>query len=112
MMRQRIWTVLATLFVVAATPLFAEEIIYFTNGSSMPILDAVYADIGDEQDLRSGLSTFSARMSNLAGIIEAADTHALVIVDEIGEGTEPGEGAALAQSILEARSCADHGFGM
>lgn len=71
------------------------------RGSRMPVFDAVCADIGDEQDLRSGLSTFSARMSNLAGVIARADSRTLVIVDEIGEGTEPGEGAALAQSILE-----------
>ena len=71
-------------------------------GSRVPILDAVFADIGDEQDLRSGLSTFSARMANLASIVEQADARTLVIADEIGEGTEPGEGAALAQAILEA----------
>jgi len=71
-------------------------------GTRVPILDAVFADIGDEQDLRSGLSTFSARMANLAAIVEQADSRTLVIADEIGEGTEPGEGAALAQAILEA----------
>lgn len=71
-------------------------------GSRVPILDSVFADIGDEQDLRSGLSTFSARMANLASIVEQADARTLVIADEIGEGTEPGEGAALAQAILEA----------
>jgi DNA mismatch repair protein MutS2 len=95
-------TVLAKAIGLAALAVRAGLHVPCSEHSSMPILDAVYADIGDEQDLRSGLSTFSARMSNLAGIIEAADTHALVIVDEIGEGTEPGEGAALAQSILEA----------
>ena len=58
--------------------------------------------IGDEQDLRAGLSTFSARMANLAAIAAQADPRTLVIADEIGEGTEPGEGAALAQAILEA----------
>ena len=71
-------------------------------GSRVPILDAVFADIGDEQDLRAGLSTFSARMANLATIVLSADARTLVIADEIGEGTEPGEGAALAQAILEA----------
>jgi DNA mismatch repair protein MutS2 len=70
--------------------------------SRVPILDAVFADIGDEQDLRAGLSTFSARMANLAAIVHSADARTLVIADEIGEGTEPGEGAALAQAILEA----------
>ena len=70
--------------------------------SRLPVFDAVSADIGDEQDLRSGLSTFSARMSNLARIAAEADGKTLVIVDEIGEGTEPAEGAALAQALLEA----------
>jgi DNA mismatch repair protein MutS2 len=70
--------------------------------SRMPLMDRVSADIGDEQDLRSGLSTFSARMSNLAQIVAEADARTLVIVDEVGEGTEPGEGASLAQAILEA----------
>jgi DNA mismatch repair protein MutS2 len=70
-------------------------------GSRVPIQDRVSADIGDEQDLRSGLSTFSARMSNLSRIAAEADDRTLVILDEIGEGTEPGEGAALAQAVLE-----------
>jgi DNA mismatch repair protein MutS2 len=72
------------------------------SGSSAPIVDAVFAELGDEQDLRAGLSTFSARMANLAAIVARADAHTLVIADEVGEGTEPGEGAALAQAILEA----------
>jgi DNA mismatch repair protein MutS2 len=70
--------------------------------SSMPLFDGVFADIGDEQDLRAGLSTFSARMTNLARIVAEAGPDSLVVVDEVGEGTEPGEGAALAQSMLEA----------
>ena len=72
------------------------------EGSAFPIVDAVFAEIGDEQDLRAGLSTFSARMANLAAVVAQADESSLVIADEIGEGTEPGEGAALAQAILEA----------
>ncbi len=72
------------------------------TGGRLPIFDSVWADIGDEQDLRAGLSTFSARMANLARIVEAADPATLVIVDEVGEGTEPSEGAALAEAILEA----------
>ena len=71
-------------------------------GSSMPLFDGIFADIGDEQDLRAGLSTFSARMTNLARIVDEAGQGSLVVVDEVGEGTEPGEGAALAQSMLEA----------
>jgi len=72
------------------------------ESSAIPLFDAVCAEIGDEQDLRAGLSTFSARMANLAAITAQADERTLVIADEIGEGTEPGEGAALAQAILEA----------
>lgn len=72
------------------------------EGSALPLVDAVFAEIGDEQDLRAGLSTFSARMANLAAIVAQADAQSLVIADEIGDGTEPGEGAALAQAILEA----------
>jgi DNA mismatch repair protein MutS2 len=71
-------------------------------GSRMSICDSVLADIGDEQDLRAGLSTFSARMRNASRILAEADAGSLVILDEIGEGTEPGEGAALAQALLEA----------
>jgi DNA mismatch repair protein MutS2 len=72
------------------------------EGSRMSIPDAVLVDIGDDQDLRAGLSTFSARMRNAARILASAGAHTLVILDEIGEGTEPGEGAALAQALLEA----------
>ncbi len=70
-------------------------------GSRLPAFDALFADIGDLQDLRAGLSTFSARMQHLARILEVADPKTLVILDEVGEGTEPGEGAALAQAALE-----------
>ncbi len=70
-------------------------------GSRLPVFDALYADIGDEQDLRAGLSTFSARMRHVAALLEHADAHTLAILDEVGEGTEPGEGAALAQAVLE-----------
>ncbi|MEE8558031.1 MAG: Smr/MutS family protein [Myxococcota bacterium] len=71
-------------------------------GSTLPLFDAVFADIGDEQDLRAGLSTFSARMTNLAEIVRRSGPRSLVVLDEVGEGTEPGEGAALAQALLEA----------
>ncbi len=94
-------TVLAKAIALAALSVRAGLYPACDQRSSMPAFDAVYADIGDEQDLRAGLSTFSARMSNLAGILAAERACPLVIVDEIGEGTEPGEGAALAQAILE-----------
>ena len=60
------------------------------------------ADIGDAQDLREHLSTFSAHIANLAGIVRAADARTLVVLDEVGVGTDPSEGAALAQAVLEA----------
>ncbi len=95
-------TVVAKAIGLAALALRAGLQVPCEPGSRMPIFDSVFADIGDEQDLRQGLSTFSARMANLAGIVSRADRDTLVIVDEVGEGTEPGEGAALPQAILEA----------
>jgi DNA mismatch repair protein MutS2 len=94
-------TVVAKAVGLAALAVRAGLHVACAPGSSLPVFDGVSADIGDEQDLRSGLSTFSARMSNLAGILALADSDTLVILDELGDGTEPGEGAALAQSVLE-----------
>ena len=71
-------------------------------GARVDFLTRVLADIGDAQSLRESLSTFSAHLANLARIVDAADEHALVVLDEIGDGTDPGEGAALAQAVLEA----------
>jgi len=70
-------------------------------GSRIPLVDAVLADIGDEQDLRSNLSTFSAHLANLAEIVRTATPRSLVVLDEVGVGTDPAEGAALAQAVLE-----------
>ncbi len=95
-------TVVAKAVGLAALAVRAGMHVPCVEGSEMPIFQAVRADIGDEQDLRAGLSTFSARMANLAGIVAAAEADTLVIVDEVGEGTEPSEGASLAQAILEA----------
>jgi len=71
-------------------------------GARVDLPEALLADIGDEQNLRESLSTFSAHMANLARIVDAASERSLVVLDEIGEGTDPGEGAAIAQSVLEA----------
>jgi DNA mismatch repair protein MutS2 len=71
-------------------------------GARVDLFDAVLADIGDEQDIRESLSTFSAHVANLARIVEQATPHSLVVLDEIGTGTDPSEGAALAQACLEA----------
>jgi DNA mismatch repair protein MutS2 len=70
-------------------------------GARVGAVDAVLADIGDEQDIRESLSTFSAHMANLAAIVAGAGPRTLVLLDEIGVGTDPGEGAALAQAVLE-----------
>jgi DNA mismatch repair protein MutS2 len=70
-------------------------------GARVTAVDAVLADIGDAQDIRESLSTFSAHMANLASIVSEAGPATLVLLDEIGVGTDPGEGAALAQAVLE-----------
>lgn len=71
-------------------------------GARVDFADRLLADIGDAQSLRDSLSTFSAHLANLARIVATADAHSLVVLDEIGDGTDPGEGAALAQAVLEA----------
>jgi DNA mismatch repair protein MutS2 len=73
-----------------------------TAGARVDLVDEVLADIGDAQDLEAHLSTFSAHVSNLAHIVERASRRSLVVLDEIGVGTDPSEGAALAQAVLEA----------
>ncbi len=70
-------------------------------GARVDLVDAILADIGDDQDIRESLSTFSAHMANVARIVGQAGEHTLVVLDEVGVGTDPGEGAALAQSVLE-----------
>ncbi len=69
-------------------------------GSTVPMLSGIYADVGDEQSITQNLSTFSSHISNIARICKAAKRGTLVLLDEIGAGTDPGEGAALAQAIL------------
>ncbi len=70
-------------------------------GSRVALVDAVLADIGDGQDMRESLSTFSAHMMNLSSIVQDAGENSLALLDEVGVGTDPGEGAALGQAILE-----------
>jgi DNA mismatch repair protein MutS2 len=72
------------------------------DGSSLPVFTRLHAIIGDDQSVAENLSTFSAFVKQVRDILAEADDHALVLLDELGAGTDPDEGAALAQAILEA----------
>jgi len=72
-----------------------------SEGSNMSVFDKVFADIGDDQSIENSLSTFSAHVKNLSQIIRQTNKSTLLLFDEIGSGTEPNEGAALAIAILE-----------
>ena len=71
------------------------------KGTEIAVFDHIFVDIGDNQSIENALSTFSSHMKNLSYIMRASNNNTLLLFDEIGSGTEPNEGAALAISILE-----------
>ena len=85
---------LAALMAYCGIPVLAEV-------AEIPIYDAVFADIGDEQSIEQNLSTFSSHITVIAGVLDRVSSRSLVLIDELGAGTDPLEGAALAESILE-----------